>query len=208
MMDFVIEKKVVDSGMKQVVFGRSGASEDLVHLKVERSILTLVATGTSVEVPVVSEASESVSIHGRRSSQAEEGQCNPKAGPVRIRIGDGRIRFQSTSIGASISEAKNTRRVIDIPNDASVLDLVSLPAIFSSQEVEDCGLHIRVKKAKETLAGMLESAVSSMGEFGFDRAEVSAMTGAKFKAHAATMRSSSQMNTIVSSKTQNQETSR
>ena len=52
-MEFVIEKKLFDSTMKQVLFGRMGTLEDLVDLALERSTLTLVATGTKVEVPVV-----------------------------------------------------------------------------------------------------------------------------------------------------------
>lgn len=188
MVDFVIEKKLLDSAMKQVLFGRSGVSEDLVDLKVERSMLTLVATGTSVEIPVESEASESISITVGDLAKLKKVSATYKASPVRIRIGDGRIRFQNTSIGVSVSEARNAPRVIDIPNDASVLDLFSLPAIFSSQEIEDCGLQTRVQRAKDSVAGMLQSAIASMGEFGFTHAEVSAMAEAKLKSHAATMR--------------------
>jgi hypothetical protein len=187
-MDFVIEKKAFDSAMKQVLFGRSGASEDLIDLRVERSMLTLVAMGTNVEVPVTSDASESVSITVDDLVKLKKVSATYKAGPVRIRIGDGRIRFQNTSIGVSASQTTSVRRVIDIPNDASTLDLVSLPAIFSLQEIEHCGLQARVQKAKETIAGMLRSAVSSMGEFGFTHAEVTAMAEVKLKSHAATMR--------------------
>jgi hypothetical protein len=75
-----------------------------------------------------------------------------KAGPIRIRIGDGRIRFQNTAISATISEKRITRRVIDIPNDASPMDLLSLQAIFSVDEIEDCGLHTKVLEARQTLA--------------------------------------------------------
>lgn len=188
MMEFVIEKKLFDSAMKQVLLGRLGAPDDLVDLAVEQSILTLVATGTNVEVPVVSESTESVSITVGDLAKLKKVSATYKAGPVRIRIGDGRIRFQNTSIGASISETEIARRVIDIPNDASILDLVSLPSIFSSQEIEDCGLQARVQKAKDAVNLMLQSAVASMGEFGFTRAEVSAMVNAKIKSHAETTR--------------------
>jgi hypothetical protein len=189
MMDFVIDKKALDSAMKQVLFGRSG-SEDLVDLRVERSMLTLIAMGTNVAVPVTSDASESVSVSITVSDLAKLKKVSAtyKAGPVRIRIGGGRIRFQNTSIGVSASEATSARRVIDIPNDASVLDLFSLPAIFSAQEIEQCGLQARVQKAKDSVAGTLQSAVSTMGEFGFTRAEVFAMTEIKLESHAATMR--------------------
>jgi len=144
--------------------------------------------GTNVAVPVTSDASESVGITVSNLVKLKKVSATYKAGPVRIRIGDGRIRFQNTAIGVSASEATSARRVIDIPNDASILDLVSLPAVFSSQEIEHCGLQARVQKAKESVAGMLRSAVSSMGEFGFTHAEVTAMAEAKLKSHAATMR--------------------
>jgi hypothetical protein len=187
-MEFVIEKKLFDSAMRQLLFGRLESPGDLVDLAVEQSTLTLVATGTKVEVPVVSEATESVSITVSDLAKLKKISATYKAGPVRIRIGGGRIRFQNTSIGASLSETQVARRVIDIPNDASVLDLVSLPAIFSSQEIEDCGLQTRVQKAKDAVNVMLQSAVASMSEFGFTRAEVSAMVDAKIKSHAETTR--------------------
>jgi len=188
MMDFVIEKKSLDSAMKQVLFGRSAASEDLVDLKVERSMLTLVAMGTSVDVSVVSEASESVSITVRDLAKLMKVSATYKAGPVRIRIGDGRIRFQNTSIGASISEAKVARRVIDIPHDASVLDMVSLPEIFAPDEIEACRLQTRVADARKSMELMIESAIASMCELGFIRSEVSAMVDSRLKSHVATMR--------------------
>jgi hypothetical protein len=165
-----------------------GTSDDLVDLAAEQSILSLVATGTKVEVPVVSESSETLSITVGDLAKLKKISATYKAGPVRIRIGDGRIRFQNTSIGASISETQVARRVIDIPNDASILDLVSLPAIFSSQEIEDCGLQTRVQKAKAAVDGMLHSAAASMSEFGFTRSEVSAMVAAKIKSHTETTR--------------------
>jgi hypothetical protein len=187
-MEFVIEKKLFDSAMKQVLFGRLGAPEDLVDLAVEQSILTLVATGTNVEVPVVSESTESVSITVGDLAKLKKVSATYKAGPVRIRIGDGRIRFQNTSIGASISEAKVARRVIDIPNDASVLDMVSLPEIFTPDEIEACGLHTRVANARESITRMMGSAIASMCELGFIRNEVSAMLDSRLKSHVATMR--------------------
>lgn len=188
MMEFVIEKKLFDSAVKQVLFGRMGAPADLVDLAVEQSALTLVATGAKVEVPVVSGSTESVSITVGNLVKLKKISATYKAGPVRVRIGDGRIRFQNTSIGASISETQVARRVIDIPNDASVLDLISLPAIFSSQEIEDCGLQTKVQKAKDAANVMLQSVVASMGGFGFTRAEVSAMVDAKIKSHAEATR--------------------
>ena len=187
-VEFVIDKKLFDSAMKQVLFGRLGSPGDLVDLAVKQSTLTLVATGTSVEAPVVSESTESVSITVGDLAKLRKISATYKAGPVRIRIGDGRIRFQNTSIGASISKPQAARRVIDIPNDATVLDLVSLPEIFASDEIEACGLHTKVANAVESTRRMKDSAISSMGELGFTRGEVLAMVDAKIKSHTETTR--------------------
>jgi hypothetical protein len=173
--------------VKQVLFGRLGSPEDLVDLAVEQSTLTLVATGTSVEVPVVSESTESVSITVGDLAKLKKISATYKAGPVRIRIGDGRIRFQNTSIGASISEPQAARRVIDIPNDASCPGPGFIAGDISLEEIEACGLHTRVAKRCESIMRM-RSAMASMGELGFTRGEVSAMVDAKIKSHAETTR--------------------
>jgi hypothetical protein len=187
-MDFVVEKKLLDSALKQVLFGRIGTPEDIVDLALQESMLTFVATGTKVEVPVVSELTESVSTTVGDLAKLKKISATYKAGPVRIRIADGRIRFQNTFIGASISETKAARRVIDIPNDASPLDLISLPEIFTPDEIEACGLHTKVANAVELTRRMKDSATSSMGELGFTRSEVSAMVDAKIKSHTETTR--------------------
>jgi hypothetical protein len=187
-LEFVVNKKVLDSAIKQILFGRNQDFNALVDLSVERSMLNLVATGTNVEVPVTSDASESVSITVGDLAKLKKVSATYKAGPVRIRIGDGRIRFQNTSIGASVSETKVGRRVIDIPNDASAIDLVSLPEIFTEDEIEASGLQAKVATARESTRRMIDSAISSMCELGFTRSEVSAMVDAKIKSHTETTR--------------------
>jgi mannose/fructose/N-acetylgalactosamine-specific phosphotransferase system component IIB len=61
-MDFVIEKKLFDGAMRQVLLGRKTTPDDLVDLIAEVTMLTIVALGTSVQVPVVSEITGSVSM--------------------------------------------------------------------------------------------------------------------------------------------------
>ena len=55
--------------------------------------------------------------------------------------------------------------MIDIPNDASPLDLISLPEIFTPDEIEACGLHTKVANAVELTRRMKDSAISSMGNW-------------------------------------------
>jgi hypothetical protein len=187
-MDFVVEKKAFDSAMRQVLLGRKATPEDLVDLTAEAAMLTIVALGTSAQVPVVSETTGSVSVTVGDIAKLKKISTTYKAGPIRIRIGEGRIRIQNTAFTTNVSARKVSRRVIDIPNDAGAMDLLSLPSIFSVDEIEDCGLHSRVLEAQKKLADRMDFEVSWLKDYGFTRTELIAMVEAKLKAHSATMR--------------------
>ena len=195
-MEFVIEKKSLDSAVKQVLFGRRDSSEEPVDLTAKGDVLVLAAIGTSVEIPINCMKTGRLSIAVSDLFNLQKISKSYKPGPVHIRVDDGRIYFEKTSLryrhsaalAKCVEEPNDEPRPIDIPNDASVLDLFSLPAIFTTQEIGACGLQARVKKAQEAVVKMTESAVSSMSEFGFTSAEVTAMTEAKLNSHAAIMR--------------------
>jgi hypothetical protein len=68
------------------------------------------------------------------------------------------------------------------------LDLLSLPSIFSVDEIEDCGLHSWVLEAQKNLSDRMDFQASWLGDYGFTRTELIAMVEAKLKAHSATMR--------------------
>ena len=51
-MDFIVEKKSLDSAMKQLLHGRKENPADLVEIIAEGSTVTLAATGTEAPVSV------------------------------------------------------------------------------------------------------------------------------------------------------------
>jgi hypothetical protein len=187
-MDFVIEKKLFDSAMRQVLLGRKTTPDDLVDLIAEVTMLTILALGTSVQVPVVSEIIGSVSVTVGDLAKLKKISATYKPGAIRIRIGEGRIRIQNTAFAAHVSAKKVSRRIIDIPNDAGAMDLLSLPSIFSVDEIEDCGLHSRVLDAQKKLSDRMNFEVSWLSDYGFTRTELIAMVEDKLKAHAVTMK--------------------
>jgi hypothetical protein len=184
----VVEKKAFDSAMRQVLLGRKATPDDLVDLTAETTTLTIVALGTSVQVPVVSEITGSVSVTVGDLAKLKKISATYKPGPIRIRIGEGRIRIQNTAFAAHVSAKKVSRRIIDIPNDAGAMDLLSLPSIFSVDEIEDCGLHSRVLDAQKKLSDRMNFEVSWLSDYGFTRTELIAMVEDKLKAHAVTMK--------------------
>jgi len=188
MIEFVVEKKLLDSAMKQLLFGRSSDPDDLVDIAVSGSLMTFVARGSSVEVPVKSEAAGRISIPVSDLAKLKKLSATYKAGPMRLRISDGRIRFQNTSLALDIRETKAERRLIDIPNDASALDLASLPFLFTAEEIDQCGLTIKVLEAKKALAELLEESITKMSEFGLTRSQLTVMAEEQLRAHTANMR--------------------
>lgn len=187
-MDFVIEKKLFDNAMRQVLLGRKAAPDDLVDITAEATMLTIVALGTSVQVPAISEITGSVSVTVGDIAKLKKISTTYKPGPIRIRISGSGIRIQNTSFAARVSPRNVSRRVIDIPNDAGAMDLLSLPSVFSVDEIEARGLHSRVLEAQKKLSDRMDFEVSWLSDYGFTRAELIAMLEAKLKAHSATMR--------------------
>ena len=74
-MDFIIEKKLFDNALRQVLLGRKATPGDLVNLTAEAAVLTVVALGTNVEVPIVCEAT------GNRAWEEDPDHWRFRAGP-------------------------------------------------------------------------------------------------------------------------------
>jgi hypothetical protein len=77
-----------------------------------------------------------------------EGQHGPAATfgdkPLRIRIEAGRIRVNSMSIVLDgVTTRKMSDRPIDIPDDASVRDILALQYVFTKEEVAESDLTAR-----------------------------------------------------------------
>ena len=188
-MNFMIAKQDLDSALKQILQGRKKTSEDVVELTAERSTLSFVVTGRSAEVSIEAESRGSVSMPIgvmfaiRRISKSYEDAH------FRIRISEGKIRFQRMSISnPCITMKRVARRIIDIPEDALPMDVLSLRFIFSVDEIEDCGLHGKVLQAQTELANALDSASSDLNAYGISRAELAELANTRIKAHSDGLR--------------------
>ena len=175
--------------MGQILQGRKTTSGRIVDLNVNRSTSEFVVTGRSVEVPVEAENRGSASVPISVIAGLKRISGTYKDENYRIRISVGKLRFQNTTVSNEGIAMRNVgRRIIDIPEDAIPRDILSLPLIFSVDEIEDCGLHAKVLDAQKKLAEDLNSAYSILHAYGFDRNELSGMAKVKIKAHADAMR--------------------
>jgi hypothetical protein len=182
-------KDLEDVELRQILQGRKADSADLVDMTAERETLTVLVTGRSIEVPIKAEQRGSFSIPIGVLFKMRKIGGTYKDARLRIRISEGKIRLQGmTTSHPGIKAKLIARRVIDVPDDATTRDILSLPFIFSTDEIEDSGLSSKLLDAQKRLAESLTSAHGSLSEYGFDRNELSAMVTARIKTHAATMR--------------------
>jgi hypothetical protein len=187
-MEFVIAKKDFDSAVKQILVGREATSMEPVDLTVDESSLKLEAMGTDVEVPVETKTPGVARVSISNIAGLKKISRTYKTGPINVRVADGYIRFQRTSIRINLPETKNTRRMIDIPSDARAMDLIALQEIFSAEEIEESGLLPKVLETQDMKARTLEAAATSLQKYGFTWSELSSMAETKLKAHATIMR--------------------
>jgi hypothetical protein len=174
-VDFIVEKKSFDSAMRQLLQGRKENPDDLVEIAAEDSIVTLAATGTEAQAQAQCEAGGRVRISVADLAKLRKISSTYKAGPVRVRIGEGRIRFQNTSFSPITFETGNAHKLIDIPADSGLMDLVALPAIYSEEEIADSGLREKVAVAKKQVHNLVTGTASDLSNFGISTQEVNQM---------------------------------
>jgi hypothetical protein len=184
-MDFAIAKRDFDSALRQILQGHKDALGEMVDLNADHSTLSVVMTGRSIEVPIEAEVIGSAAIPIKVIFGAKRMSASYKDGHLRLRISEGKFRLQNTTISnPNIAMKKVARRIIEIPDDAHPIDVLALRYIFSVDEIEDSGLHVRVLDAQSELTQSLENASMMLRDYGFDEAELIAMSEAKIKEHS------------------------
>ena len=109
-MEFVIAKKDFDSAVKQILVGREATSLEPVDLTVDQSSLKIEAMGTDVQVLVETKTTGVARVSISNIAVLKKISRTYKTESINIRIADGYIRFQRTSIRIKSLESKNPRR--------------------------------------------------------------------------------------------------
>lgn len=188
-MDFEIAKTDLSTALRQILQGRKPDSNDVVDMTAGPDTLTVVVTGRSIEVPIEALERGSYSIPVAVLSRVKKISGTYDEPKLRIRVSEGRFRLQGmTTSHPAIKARAIARRIIDIPDDAGPLDLLSLPFIFSVDEIEDCGLHGKLLEAQKKMTEDVHRACEWLAPYGFDRNEIAAMAERKVKSHADTVK--------------------
>ena len=134
-MEFVIAKKDFESALKQILVGRETTSKEPVDVTVDGSSLRLRAKDTGVEVPVETKAPGVARVSVSNIAGLKKISRTYKAGPVNVRIADGYIRVERTSLRIDFPEAKKVKALF--PDEDSAVfpaDQVVEPKIDYDKE--------------------------------------------------------------------------
>ncbi len=188
-MDLMVDRKNLQKALRQILLGRNVNGSDAVDFTADRESLKLVATGTSVEIAIEAAEIGSVSIPISVVAKLKKLAATYEIDDIRLRASDGKVRIEGMSVGhEDIRVRKIANRLIDIPQDAGPLDVLTLRQIFTAVEIEDCALGARVLEVERRLTDVLDSAARALKEYGVRRDELKALVEARISENAPTLR--------------------
>lgn len=185
-MEFLINPAEFGAALNLLFATRSNPySTDSLDLLAGRSTLTLQITGTSAEVTI--EVIEGGGLRLPIETAKQMGHILKTYGQQQIKI-----HGNNGSVGVGKAIIKNrkivtretVRRKIDIPEDASSLDVLTLPELFTRVEIEESALTKRLRAEQEYLGECLNNATEALTSFGVTRQELHSLVQAHIRAHA------------------------
>lgn len=188
-MDFMVDRKEFDKALRLILQGRNAHGPDVVDFTASRETLAVVVTGRSVAIAIEAAEIGSVSLPIEVVAKLKRIAKTYENERLRLRAGEGRVRLEGTSISREDIHMKEiAHRVIDIPEDARPMDLLSLRQIFTFVEIEECHLSGKVLEAEKKLADALDSAADWLADYGISRDELKVMAEARIRENAPSLR--------------------
>lgn len=189
MIDFEITQENLSKAARQMTKARTSTDTELVDLTCYRDNILFVVTGREFTCPAKVELKGMVRLPLDLLPRLRKLAATFGDKPARIRIEDGRIRVNSTSITIEgITTRKMSDRPIDIPDDAPVRDILGLHFLFSAKELAESDLTARFLAANSQRLKDIQSAAETLAPFGVSPAVVEALVNDSLKAHAETLR--------------------
>jgi hypothetical protein len=188
-MDLMIDRKEFDKALRQILQGRNAQGPYVIDFTAARETLTVVATGRSVEVAIEAAEIGSVSIPIEIVAKLKKIGKTYESEQVRLRVSEGRVRMEGMSIAnPEIRVRKIARRVIDIPQDARPMDVLSLRHIFTPNEIEESELCAKVLDEEAKLANALDWSARSLADYGISRDDLRVMVETRIRENAPSLR--------------------
>jgi hypothetical protein len=189
MIDFEVSQDELAKAIRQMTKARTPSEHELVDLACYRDNIKFVVTGREFTCRATVELKGMARMPLAILPKLRKAAATFGDKPLRIRIDAGRIRVNSMSIALDgITTQKMSDRPIDIPDDASVRDILALKYVFTKEEVAESDLTARFLAANSARQKAVDRATESLATFGISHDVIDSLVTQAIKAHAETLR--------------------
>jgi hypothetical protein len=190
MIDFEISQDEFAKVVRLLTKARTPSDNELVDLTCYRDNVKFVVTGRELTCRAAVELKGMTQLPLAILPKLRKVAATFGDKPLRIRIDAGRIRVNSMSIALDrITTQKMSDRPIDIPDDASVRDILALKFLFTMEEVAESDLTARFLAANSERLKAIARATESLAAFAIPDDVIDTLVTQAIKAHAETLRS-------------------
>jgi hypothetical protein len=189
MIDFEISQDELAKAVRQMTKTRTPGEQELVDLTCYRDNIKFVVTGRELTCHATVELKGMARMPLAILPKLRKAAVTFGDKPLRIRIEAGRIRVNSMSIALDgITIQKMSDRPIDIPDNASVCDILALKYVFTKDEVAESDLTARFLAANSERQKAVDRATELLATFGVPHEVVDSLVTQAIKAHAEILR--------------------
>lgn len=189
-IEFTVSAKDFKKAIRQILSGRAEyMNHDTADVSVRGDDLHLCSTGTSTHLPAKVLQAGCARLPLPVLKNVKRAAATFHQSNLRIRIEPGRFRVESFGFSHPDVELKPIAgRIAGLAIDAKPLDVLALQKLYSAEEVAESGLAARVLDAQEKVVSAIDSAASTLREYGVPREAVRELVDAHISLHAKAMR--------------------
>ncbi len=190
MVEFFVSARDFKKGIRLILVGRKEyMDQDTADFRAVADDLELCSTGTSTHMDAQVIRAGNARVPLPVLSHIKKIAVSFKRDRLRVQIEAGRFKVESYSLSHPDVELKRIgTRLADLPVNASALDGLALQKLFSAEELAESGVAARVLAAQERASSAIESAASSLQEFGVPREAVAELLDAHISLHAKVLK--------------------
>ena len=183
-MEVNVSATELSHSLTHLLHGHAESSNRRFDLTAEKGLLTVLTTGSSIGLPAEIRVSGTAKVPAPVVFRMSSMLSTIKTGPVTLRFTSGKLFLNKTSIAnKAIVTGKVSKREIDIPEDATPMDLLALGRLYSRTQLAASDLAKPVNQADQDLKKNLQTAAVALEAYGITFAAIDAEIQTRVSAH-------------------------
>ncbi len=190
MLELLVRTQDLKKAIRLILLGRKEyLAQDTADFRAIADTLELCSTGssTAIEASVIQAGYARVPLDVLKKLRRTA--VTYKKTQVRLRIEPGRVRIENFGLSHPDIELQRLgSRIVDLPVDATPLDMLALVKLLSSDEIAEAGLAARVLNAQERAIAAIDWAARSLEDFQVPREAIRDLLESHLALHASALK--------------------